>query len=60
MKPQKIKGTRDYTYQGYLLCKYESARGGVRWLVEKDGKDLAGDFTKLENAQNWVDNFGGG
>ena len=55
MKLQKIKGTKDYSYKGCLILKYESARGGVRWMVEKDGKDLAGDFTKLMNAQNYID-----
>ena len=58
-KPTKIKGTSDYSYNGCTICKYESARGGVRWLVEKDGVDVAGDFTLLRNAQNYIDVFRG-
>lgn len=55
MKPQKIKGTSDYSYKGFVIGKYESAKGGVRWMVEKDGVDLGGDFTRLANAQNFID-----
>lgn len=55
MKPQKIKGTSDYSYKGFVIGKYESAKGGVRWMVEKDGVDLGGDFTRLTNAQNFID-----
>jgi len=57
--PIKIKGTNDYSYKGCIIGKYESARGGVRWMVEKDNVDLAGDFTLLRSAQNYIDVFGG-
>tara|TARA_B100001063_G_C16293180_1_gene324807 strand:- start:8 stop:184 length:177 start_codon:yes stop_codon:yes gene_type:complete len=55
MKPQKIKGTSDYSYKGFVIGKYESARGGVRWMIEKDGAELKEDFTRLANAQNYID-----
>jgi len=54
-KPVRIQGTRDYSYKGYVLGKYEGARGGVRWMVEKDGKDVAGDFTRLWSAVDYCD-----
>lgn len=53
--PQRISGTRDYLYKGCVLGRYESGRGGVRWMVIKDGKDLAGDYTRRYMAQNYVD-----
>jgi len=56
MKPQRITGTKDYSYKGCVIGKYENARGAVRWLVMKNSKELTTtDFTSIINAKNYID-----
>ena len=54
-KPTRIKGTKDYAYKGYVLGRYQNANNGIRWNVELNGKEIAYDFTRLMNAQNYID-----
>ena len=62
MKVQKIKieGTNDYQYGAYVLGRYENAQGGRRWNIELGGKEVAFDFTRRQNAQNYIDSHLGG
>lgn len=33
-------------YKGYIIFKYENAKGGKRWGVEKDGIEILADQTR--------------
>ncbi len=56
MKPQRIEGTKDYSYKGCVIGKYENGNGATRWMVMKDNVELTNtDFTLLQNAQNYID-----
>jgi len=53
---QKIKGTQDYSCNGYILGKYESSKGGTRWMViDSKGNDVAGDYTHLWKARDYAE-----
>lgn len=55
---KRIAGTRAYSYKGYTIAGYlgGSKQTTVKWLVELDGREVAGDINTLTVAQNWVDN----
>jgi len=44
-----IRNEKEYTFH-----KYENAKGGKRWAVDCDGKEIAHDFTTRKNAINYV------
>ena len=58
-KPVRIEGTKDYSYKGCILGKYESAKGGVRWMVEKDGREVIVDYRSLMAVKDYVDQHKG-
>ena len=37
---------RIYNYKEYIIFKYENARGGIRWGVELNNKELIYDQTR--------------
>ena len=42
-------------YKGYTIFKYENAKGGQRWGVEKDGVELLLDQTKKYLCERYID-----
>lgn len=54
-KPQRIKGTQDYSYKGSVIGKYSSAKGGVRWNVCKNGSEIRFDIRTLWSAVDYID-----
>tara|TARA_R110000850_G_scaffold156705_1_gene280919 strand:- start:1157 stop:1312 length:156 start_codon:yes stop_codon:yes gene_type:complete len=44
-------------YKGYTIAKYLNANNGIRWSVEKDGKELIFDQTKKYLCIRYVDSL---
>lgn len=47
-KPKKIS-QNEYEYKGYIIARYENARGGTRWSIEREGCEL-----KFDLSARWV------
>jgi len=55
-KPVRIKGTSVYTFNNCIIAKYLGGKNqnSTRWLVEKNGLEIAGDITTLWAAVDYI------
>jgi len=42
-------------YKGYIIAKYRNARNGVRFSVEKNGKEILIDQTRKWMCKEYID-----
>ena len=55
-KPEKIEGTRDYLYKGFVIGRYENLNGGVRYnITNRINREARFNVKTIKAAAAWID-----